>query len=213
MEKVEEQKEQIGQLLVKHTKLSEAQLNEALEVQKETNMMIGEILVKKNYIHPHDIIKVLCLQINIPYESELKIDEVDPTLLEPITINYCKHHEVLPLFKAEDKIIVAMSNPFDSNIVNDLQPFHLFSPCGFQAELMTRLQGLVPQGSPVVGLEWRAEAERQIVRLMDPHSRTIEQIPSTDIESFLKLHGEGERVAPSGSSDPLETVPTSNSSL
>ena len=48
--KVERQKEKIGELLLKHTSLTENQLKEALEIQKESNMLIGEILLKKNYI-------------------------------------------------------------------------------------------------------------------------------------------------------------------
>jgi lipoyl(octanoyl) transferase len=30
------------------------------------------------------------------------------------------------------------------NVVNDLSPFHIFSPCGFASEVMTRLSDLVP---------------------------------------------------------------------
>ena len=60
LEKVEVQKEKIGQLLLKHTSLTDDQLEEALEIQQESGMLLGEILLKKNYIHPHDIIKVIC---------------------------------------------------------------------------------------------------------------------------------------------------------
>ena len=67
MEKVEVQKEKMGQLLLKHTSLTNDQLEEALEIQQESGMLLGEILLRKNYIHPHDIIKVICHQVDIPY--------------------------------------------------------------------------------------------------------------------------------------------------
>ena len=73
LEKVEGQKEKIGQLLLKHTSLTDDQLEEALEIQQESGMLLGEILLKKNYIHPHDIIKVICHQVDIPYITELKV--------------------------------------------------------------------------------------------------------------------------------------------
>ena len=40
--------------------------------------------LKKNYIHPHDIIKVLCHQIDIPYINEIIVDEIDPKVVRDI---------------------------------------------------------------------------------------------------------------------------------
>lgn len=43
------------------------------------------------------------------------------------------------------------------NCVNSLQPFHLFSPCGFRSEVMTRLADLVPE--TLYAKDWRATFE------------------------------------------------------
>ena len=102
LERVEGQKERIGQLLLKHTSLTEGQLEEALEIQHESGMLLGEILLKKNYIHPHDLIKVLCHQVDIPYVNELKLDEIDPNLTLNISINYAKNHEILPILETSE---------------------------------------------------------------------------------------------------------------
>ncbi len=120
LEKVEHQKEKIGELLVKHTPLTRAQLEEALELQRAEGGLLGEILLRKNYIHPHDIIKVICHQIDVPYVAELKVDEIDPNLVKDLSINYAKHHEVLPILETDHTVTVAMSNPFSFNAVNDL---------------------------------------------------------------------------------------------
>ncbi len=42
------------------------------------------------------------------------------------------------------------------NVVNDLQPFHAISPCGFSPEVMTRLSDIVPDGC---GGDWRVVLE------------------------------------------------------
>ena len=118
--KVEDNKKKIGELLLKYTALTEDQLNEALQLQKEDHKLLGDILLNKNYIHPHDIIKVLCHQIDIPYLSEIKVDEIDPKIVMEISINYAKHHEVLPIFQTDYAITIAMSDPFDFNAINDL---------------------------------------------------------------------------------------------
>ncbi len=121
LEKVEGQKERIGQLLLKHTSLTDNQLEEALEIQQESGMLLGEILLKKNYIHPHDIIKVICHQVDIPYINELKLDEIDPNLTLNININYAKQHEVLPILETDYTVTIVITDPFNFDAINDIQ--------------------------------------------------------------------------------------------
>ncbi len=121
LEKFEGQKNKIGELLLQHTSLTEDQLKEALRIQEETNMLIGEILLKKNYIHPHDIIKVICHQINIPYITEIKIEDVDPNITNNIPINYAKHNEILPILETDYSVTIVTTDPFNFNAINDIQ--------------------------------------------------------------------------------------------
>jgi general secretion pathway protein E len=121
LEKVEGNKEKIGELLLKHSSLTEDQLAEALEIQSESGMLLGEILLKKNYIHPHDIIRVICHQVEIPYLTELKIDEIDANLTLNISINYAKTHEVLPILETEYSITILITDPFNFDAINDIQ--------------------------------------------------------------------------------------------
>lgn len=120
LEKVETNKKKIGELLLQHTSLTQKQLDEALDVQREENKLLGEILLSKNYIHPHDIIKVMCHQVDIPYLQELKIEEIDPVIVKEIAINYAKHHEVLPILETAESVTIAISDPFNFNAINDL---------------------------------------------------------------------------------------------
>lgn len=124
LHKVEGQKEKIGQLLLKHTSLSEDQLNEALEIQRESGLLIGEILLKKNYIHPHDIVKVICHQIDIPYIIDIDIDNIDPDVIMNIPINYAKTHELIPILETEKTISVVMTDPFNFDAINDLREIY-----------------------------------------------------------------------------------------
>lgn len=121
IEKVENQKERIGELLVKYTSLSEEQLEEALTYQRESGGLIGEILIRKNFIHPHDIVEVICHQMGIPYSHDVKIDEIDPNLIKLLSINYAKQNEVLPFAEEGQVLKVLMGDPFNFNAINDLQ--------------------------------------------------------------------------------------------
>lgn len=120
LQKVETNKKKIGELLVQHTSLTQEQLDEALKIQKEEHRLLGDILLTKNYIHPHDIIKVLCHQIDIPYLNEIQIEEIDPNIVMDISINYAKQHNVLPILESDYSVTLAMSDPFDFNAINDL---------------------------------------------------------------------------------------------
>jgi general secretion pathway protein E len=120
LDSVEQSKEKIGELLVKHTALTRNQLDDALETQRLEGGLLGDILLQKNYIHPHDLIKIVCHQIGIPYQVEIKVDEIDPNVVKDLSINYAKHHEVLPCMETDFSVTVLMSNPFNYNVVNDL---------------------------------------------------------------------------------------------
>ncbi len=117
LDNVEQSKEKIGELLVKHTSLTRGQLEESLEIQRVEGGLLGDILLQKNYIHPHDLIKVVCHQIGIPYISEIKIDEIDPKLVTELSITYAKHHEVLPFLETDFSVTVLVSNPFRHNLI------------------------------------------------------------------------------------------------
>ena len=115
------QEQKIGQLLLKYTALTEEQLAEALEIQRESGMLIGEILLKKNYIRSHDITKVICHQIDIPYLTELKLEEIDPHIVKDIPINYARAQEILPIMETDFSVNVAMVSPFNTNAINDMR--------------------------------------------------------------------------------------------
>ena len=119
-ESIEQSKDKIGELLVKHSALTRQQLDEALEVQRIEGGLLGEVLTRKNYIHPHDLIKVVCLQVGIPYQIDIKVDEIDANVVKDLSINYAKNHEVLPSMETDFSVTVFMSNPFNFNVVNDL---------------------------------------------------------------------------------------------
>jgi general secretion pathway protein E len=120
LKRIESQKAKVGELLLKHTSLTGEQLEEALSFQQESGMMLGQILLKKNYIHPHDITRVICIQMGIPYQQDIKIEEIDTELIASLPINYCKHHELIPILQTESSVTVAVSDPFNFDVINDL---------------------------------------------------------------------------------------------
>lgn len=123
--KLFQQTPKLGEILLKHTSLSQAQLDQALELGKRENKPLGSVLIEKKMIMPHEIMRALCVQIGIDFIEDLKPNEIDPTLITHIPINYAKTKEVIPLAKKSgpkgEYLIVAASDPFRESIVEDLK--------------------------------------------------------------------------------------------
>jgi general secretion pathway protein E len=117
--------DRLGEILVKHTSLKSEQLDAALIEQREKGGLLGEILLKNNYILPHEIMKALCIQLGMQFVDDLKANDIDPALVTDLPINYAKTKEVIPLYKTQDAIgetlTIAVSDPFNPTISEDLQ--------------------------------------------------------------------------------------------
>jgi general secretion pathway protein E len=111
----------IGQILVKHTSLTQEQLDEALRIQKEEGGLLGEILVRKNLIVPHELMRALCVQLGFRFAEDLKPNDIDVKLIQDIPINYAKTKEVIPLALEDGTLQVAVSDPFNESVQEDLQ--------------------------------------------------------------------------------------------
>lgn len=115
----------LGQILLKHTSLTEEQLEEALRLQETEGGLLGDILIRRNMILPHEIMRALCVQLSIPFIEDLKTSEIDPKLITHIPINYAKNKEIIPLSKevhAHGEVLnVCVTDPFNDSIIDDLQ--------------------------------------------------------------------------------------------
>ena len=81
----------IGQILLQHTSLTPQQLEEALEIQREKGVRLGEVLIsKKNYLTPEELAKALVIQMGYPYLDQIPASEIDTELIKSVPLNYGK---------------------------------------------------------------------------------------------------------------------------
>jgi general secretion pathway protein E len=115
----------LGELLLKLTPLRPEQLQEALTIQSQEGGLLGEVLMRRSLISQLDLTRVLCAQIGIPFLDDFKSNEIPPTLVDQIPINYAKTKEMIPLSKETgprgDLLTVVVSNPFDPSLPEDLR--------------------------------------------------------------------------------------------
>jgi general secretion pathway protein E len=111
----------LGDILLKHTSLTPEQLEECVQLQEEEGGRLGDILLRKKYVLPHEIMRALCVQIDLPYVEDLKAAEIDPKLVDRIPINYARTREVLPIEKTDTHLTLAMSDPFNLESLEDIR--------------------------------------------------------------------------------------------
>ncbi|MBI2711863.1 MAG: type II secretion system ATPase GspE [Bdellovibrio sp.] len=124
-EHTEKGRESLGDILLKNTTLTREQLDDAMRVQKKQGGQLGEILIQKNLITPHEIMRALCIQLGVPFLEDLRANEIDPTLVAAIPINYAKTKEVIPILKEAtpkgDTLTIVMADPFNPTTIEDLR--------------------------------------------------------------------------------------------
>ncbi|RZA06706.1 MAG: type II secretion system protein GspE, partial [Proteobacteria bacterium] len=111
----------IGDLLLKYSALTQAQLDEALSIQAAEGGRLGDILLRKKYVLPHEVMRALCHQIDLPFVEDLKANEIDTRLVDKLPINYARTREILPIEQTESSLTVAVSDPFNMESLEDIR--------------------------------------------------------------------------------------------
>ncbi|WP_067983597.1 GspE/PulE family protein [Neptuniibacter pectenicola] len=110
----------IGDLLVQNGVLSEAQLMEALDKQKQTRQKLGKTLVSMGYVKEQQFLDFLSQQLNIPLvELTHYAFNQEDVLRLPET--QARRFRALVLKEDVDHFLVGMSDPMDIFAFDELQ--------------------------------------------------------------------------------------------
>ncbi len=114
----------LGELMMRDGLIIKEQLNEALQVQKETEERLGECLIKLGYISEKDLALNLSKQLDISYISLSQIDvkkTIEQRLHNLIPAKFAKKHLLLPIYKHFNSITVAFVDPLDLLTLDNLK--------------------------------------------------------------------------------------------
>lgn len=113
----------LGEVLMEERLISDEQLQRALLAQKEFRAgarHLGQILVESGLVTPEQLNIALAKKLAIPY-VRIEGFEVDLRLLNVIPTEIATQYKVLPLAEIDKKLVVAMVNPLDQNIIDVLR--------------------------------------------------------------------------------------------
>jgi len=110
----------LGDLLLQVGKITEEQLFNALKVQKDMKKKIGEVLIELGYVTNKDIIEVLEFQLGIPH-VDLEKYYIDPEIPNFVSEEFAKRNVLIPIKKNGKELIVAMSDPLNIIVIEDMK--------------------------------------------------------------------------------------------
>lgn len=110
----------LGDKLLRAGLISDEQLKEALEIQKQTKEKVGEILVKLGYVTAEEILPVLAEHIGVG-SVRIDINEIETEVIELIPEDLMRKYYVFPIKKLGGKLTLAMADPMNVFVVDEVQ--------------------------------------------------------------------------------------------
>src|SRR5262245_7702996 len=112
----------LGQLLLDSGVVSAEQLEHALEEQRRCNhqKLLGEILVELNFCTDDQITEALATAYGVPY-ARISPKIADPQTIAILPKEFLEKHQVLPLFLVDNVLTVAVSEPANVFLLEEIE--------------------------------------------------------------------------------------------
>jgi type IV pilus assembly protein PilB len=109
----------LGDRLVEEGLITEDELKKSLQQQKNTGLKLGEQIIEDNLLTESQIFNFLEMQLGIRHVN-LASYVIKKSALEHIDQSFAQKNEVLPIDIQNGKLIVAMSDPMNLRLVDDI---------------------------------------------------------------------------------------------
>ena len=102
----------LGDLLLQQKLLSQEQLRQALEDQRQSGRKLGRVLIENGYLTEEQIGETLGTQLSLPFIN-LKYYNITPAITRKLPEGLARRFRALLLEESEDSYVVAMADPTD----------------------------------------------------------------------------------------------------
>lgn len=110
----------LGDMLVEMKLLTQEQLDEVLQKQRERGERLGTLLVQDGYITESQMVEVLRLQLGIDYIDLSKTD-ILPEMCQLIPKNLAKEYKMIPVSQNNGMLFLAMVDPTNFMAIEEAQ--------------------------------------------------------------------------------------------
>jgi len=110
----------LGERLIESGLITKAQLEEALREQKRSGGLLGSNLIRLGYIREEKLLQFLSQQFGFPSIDITQV-EIPPEVLKLVPVDVVQKHKVLPVSRAGSTLVVAMADPTNYMVIDDLK--------------------------------------------------------------------------------------------
>ena len=111
----------LGALLVDNKVITQEQLNQALDRQREKGGLLGDVIVEMGLASEVQVLGALAQQLNIPHLTPDEVIFIDPEVIRLVPDRIARQCMAIPLSIRDNTLTVAMVNPFDIIAIDDLR--------------------------------------------------------------------------------------------
>jgi len=113
-------RKELGEILREADLVTDAQLSEALALQRTFGEKLASVLVRQRILTEKFAVTYLGRQLGVP-PVDLSKTEIDLSVLEILPIELCERHLVFPVRVEGTRLQVAMSDPTDHVLVSEIE--------------------------------------------------------------------------------------------
>jgi type IV pilus assembly protein PilB len=147
-------KMQLGQLLLSRNVVTAEQIDHALARQQASSQrrLLGEVLVEMGYCTENQIASALAEAYAVPY-AQVSPKLCDPTVIELMPREFLEEHAVLPLFKVRNVLTIALSEPSNVFLMDEIERLagcRIQVVCATAHDIRATLQTYMPSANVFV---------------------------------------------------------------
>lgn len=113
-------KARLGDMLVDSGRITQAQLTEAIQLQKQTGERLGSALVRAGYLTEDELKLALAGQLGVAAATDKDL-EIEPELVRLLPDDFVKRWEVVPVKRAGSSLTVACTTPNNLALMDEIR--------------------------------------------------------------------------------------------
>ena len=140
----------LGTLIFRAGLLAEEQLEDALQEGMRKGKRLGEVLLERGWLHERDLGRLLAGQKGLPF-VEVRGSDAEPEALEMLPEEKARMQNALPLRFEEGQLVVAVADPSNELVIENLRRTIGFEPrlvVAPHAELIRAIGEAYAAGAP-----------------------------------------------------------------
>ncbi|MFC3040116.1 GspE/PulE family protein [Virgibacillus xinjiangensis] len=175
-------RKRLGDLLQEAGAVTEAQILKALDSKRE-DQKLGDALLELGYITERQLMEVLEIQLGIPHVSLYRYP-IDEQVLGYVSREMAQQNHIIPLKIKNNELIVAMKDPMDYFVIDDLELSTglMVSPViAAKDDILYAINKHYFKNDPQVTEEQQGQDDAPAIRMLDQLLNTGVQLKASDI--------------------------------